>query len=406
MGFFSGLSNVLSGAGSSLVGGLIGGVPGLIIGAGSSLITSALADNNSKKATNRQKNAELELMNAQNEQSLKNLTISPTLQMQGLKAAGISPQFMNGVNPAPTGASGSAGSFPIQTEPVGAAAGSASLTQAELNNARSSITNINERLLLVDEKYRKEINESNVAVARANAREKASQANLNSQQWRLMESTIDDCITQAGLITQSLQADVRMKDIDMKMQYNDYIRDCYMTQNYETFYDLTLEQMRLNLGEAAAKIRNMNSDSNLKYNEAVLVKEQAATEALRRVNLGYQNEVAAAVYKLQIGSLTSRYIMEKKQFDATYIPSVSENRALFEARKVITELEAKAKQFDVDHQDQRLIMEWVRAIGDQVGNVSGAISPFKAPLKQVTKTFKESSSGSWSESTTVKSYVK
>lgn len=350
---------LISAAGSFVTGGA---------STGASVLTSKLQLKNQK-----------ELSAYQNQLQLNNLKLSPSLQMQGLKAAGISPQFMNGVNPAPSVSGGSAQPVEANVPSIDIGSAAQSLSQSELNGARTVLTNVDVDRMKNDLYYQEEVVDARIIEAKANAEKRSNEAGMSKVQLKIMQDTQDATIRKAEAIVNQINADVLLKDKEASLKDLEYIRQSYATQNYEQFYNLGLARLRADLDLVASEVRKNDSQSQLNYDSAALVRQQKITEILEGESLGYQNSVASAVYKLQATALRARYIMERRQYDSTYVPTKQEQQDLFNYNKSIQELEAAAKQFDVDHQSERYVMEWINVIGNQVGNVVGSVVPFKVP---------------------------
>lgn len=275
---------------------------------------------------------------------------APSAYMEGLKRAGISPQFAGGS----VGTTAPSIPTPAQSPitPPSLAEGVSTMSNTELQNSNVLLNSVNYQIANVDLKVRGQLNDAslkllneNLNVVRQDYKNKVQEGKNSKKQYEMLDEQLNvykQCAEKYVQITNEelryAQAHADKEEYDSLISSLQSFRDGLLTDKYGTILDAEImNKLLVN--------KKVIVDTGLSEAKAQLVysKQQQMLEIIKglkfdNVSKHVQAKIGAFTYRLQMFVTQKSLSNQLKRLNGEYIPSWDENKELFELQKELKEL--------------------------------------------------------------------
>ena len=277
---------------------------------------------------------------------------APSAYMEGLKRAGISPQF----------ASGSAGSTvpsiptPAQSpiNPPSLAEGVSTASNTQLQNSQVLLNDTNYKIANVDLSVRKDMFDksmqlmnANLNVIRQDYKNKIQEGKNSKKQYEMLDEQLKvyrQCAEPyVNMVNEQLRLVTHQADSAGYASTSAYLqsfRDGLLTQRYEGILDLDIQHSILVNSDILTGIGLKQEQIKQVRASAQVMQETARGLAFDNVGKEVQADIYKLTYGLQMCIGYQAAFLKLKELDNTYVPTLDQNKQMFELEQTIKRLQA------------------------------------------------------------------
>lgn len=276
---------------------------------------------------------------------------APSAYMEGLKRAGISPQFAGGsvgttVPSIPTPAQS-----PIASPSI--SEGVSTMSNTELQNSQVLLNETNYKISNVDLSVRKEIYnrsmslmDANLNVIRQDYKNRLQNEKNSKKQYEMLDE-------QLKVYRQCAEPYVKMANENLRLVSNQAdkegyasvitslqsLRDGLLTQRYEGILDLNIQNSVFTNQSLLADIGLKQAQVKQVMASAQVMQETARGLAFENVGKEVQADINRITYGLQMCAGYQAAYLQLKTLDNTYVPTLNQNKEMFELQQTLLRLQ-------------------------------------------------------------------
>lgn len=277
---------------------------------------------------------------------------APSAYMEGLKRAGISPQFASGSVGTTTPSIPSPAQSPIA--PPSISEGVSTMSNTELQNSQVLLNDTNYKLANVDLTVRAQIYEKSMSLMDANLnviRQDYKNRVQNEKNSKKQYEMFDE---QLKVYRQCAEPYVKMANEQLRLvtnqadsagyaatsAYLQSFRDGLLTQRYEGILDLDIKHSILTNSDILTGIGLKQEQIKQVRASAQVMQETARGLAFENVGKEVQADIYKLTYGLQMCIGYQDAYLKLKNLDNTYVPTLEQNKQMFELEQTIKRLQA------------------------------------------------------------------
>lgn len=275
---------------------------------------------------------------------------APSAYMEGLKRAGISPQFASGSVGTTAPSIPTPASSPIT--PPSIAEGVSTMSNTELQNSQVLLNTSNYQLANIDLKVRGQLNDAslnllkeNLNVVRQDYKNKKQEGEYNKLQYDMLEQ-------QLNVYKQCAEPYVKMANENLRYATNhadkegydavisslQSFRDGLLTKKYEGILDLDIQRSILTNSDILVGIGLKEEQIKQVRASTKVMQETARGLALDNVGKQVQADINRITYGLQMCAGYQAAFLKLKQLDNTYVPTFNQNKEMYELEQAFKRL--------------------------------------------------------------------
>lgn len=277
---------------------------------------------------------------------------APSAYMEGMKRAGISPQFASGSVGTTAPSIPTPAQSPIAPPSISEGVSTASNTQ--LQNSQVLLNDTNYKLANVDLSVRKDIYDksmslmdANLNVIRQDYKNKVQDNKNRKKEYEILDE-------QLKVYRQCAEPYVKMANEQLRLltnqadaagyaatsAYLQQFRDGLLTQRYEGILDLDIQRSILTNSDILAGIGLKQEQIKQVRASAQVMQETARGLAFDNVGKEVQADIYKLTYGLQMCIGYQDAFLKLKKLDNTYVPTFDQNKQMFELEQTIKRLQA------------------------------------------------------------------
>ncbi len=277
---------------------------------------------------------------------------APSAYMEGLKRAGISPQFAGGS----VGTTAPSIPTPAQSPiaPPSISEGVSTMSNTELQNSQVLLNTSNYKLANVDLSVRGKIYDismqtmdANLNVIRQDYKNRVQNEKNSKKQYEMLDE-------QLKVYRQCAEPYVKMANEQLRLvtnqadtagyvstsAYLQQFRDGLLTQRYEGILDLDIQRSILTNSDILTGIGLKQEQIKQVRASAQVMQETARGLAFENVGKEVQADIYKLTYGLQMCIGYQDAFLKLKQLDNTYVPTFDQNKQMFELEQTLKRLQA------------------------------------------------------------------
>lgn len=317
---------------------------GLSMTAGQGAINTLFGMFGQNMATNKQKDLAKYQLELQKQ--------SPSAYIEGLKRAGISPQFASGSVGTTAPSLPTPAQSPIAPPSISEGVSTASNTQ--LQNSQVLLNDTNYKIANVDLSVRKDMNDksmqlmdANLNVIRQDYKNKVQEGKNSKKQFEMLDEQLKVYRKCAEPYVQMVNEQLRLvtnqadaAGYAATSAYLQQFRDGLLTQRYEGILDLDIQHSILTNSDILAGIGLKQEQIKQVRASAQVMQETARGLAFDNVGKEVQADIYKLTYGLQMCIGYQSAFLRLKELDNTYVPTLDQNKQMFELEQTIKRLQA------------------------------------------------------------------
>ena len=275
---------------------------------------------------------------------------APSAYIEGLKRAGISPQFAGGSVGTTAPSIPTPAQSPIASPSI--AEGVSTMSESELKNSQVLLNSVNYQLANVDLKVRGQLNDAslkllneNLNVVKQDYKNKVQEGKNSKLQYDMLEQQLDVYKQCAEKYVQITNEELRFatnhadkEEYDALIQSLQAFRDGLLTDKYGTILDADIMNKLLVNKKVIADTGLSEAKVSLVYSKQQQMLEIIKGLKFDNVSKHVQAKIGAFTYHLQMFVTQKSLSNQLKKLNSEYIPTWDENKELFELKKELAEL--------------------------------------------------------------------
>lgn len=276
---------------------------------------------------------------------------APSAYMEGLKRAGISPQFAGGSVGTTAPSIPSPAQSPIT--PPSISEGVSTMSNTELQNSQMLLNTTNYQIANVDLSVRAQLNDrslqlmdANLNVVRQDYKNKVQDNKYSKKQYEMLDE-------QLKVYRQCAEPYVKMANEQLRLvtnqadsagysatsAYLQSFRDGLLTQRYEGILDLDIQHSILTNSDILTGIGLKQEQIKQVRASVQVMQETARGLAFENVGKEVQADIHRITYGLQMCAGYQAAFLKLKQLDNTYVPSFEQNKQMYELEQAFKRLQ-------------------------------------------------------------------
>lgn len=304
---------------------------------------------------------------------------APSAYMEGLKRAGISPQFASGSVGTTAPSIPTPASSPIA--PPSISEGVSTMSNTELQNSQVLLNETNYKLANVDLSVRKDmydksmqLMDANLNVVKQDYKNRVQDEKNSKKQYEMFDE-------QLKVYRKCAEAYVKMANEQLRLVTNQadkegyqatsaylkQFRDGLLTQRYEGILDLDIQHSILTNSDLLTGIGLKQEQIKQVRASAQVMQETAKGLALENVGKEVIADINRVTYGLQMCAGYQAAFLKLKQLDNTYVPTFEQNKQMYE-------LEQAFKRLQNSNIKSQTIKNYVNSATDIFNSLVGAFN--------------------------------
>lgn len=276
---------------------------------------------------------------------------APSAYMEGLKRAGISPQFAGGSVGTTTPSIPTPAQSPIA--PPSISEGVSTMSNTELQNSQVLLNDTNYKLANIDLSVRKDIYDksmslmdANLNVIRQDYKNRVQDEKNSKKQYEMLDE-------QLKVYRQCAEPYVKMANENLRLVSNQAdkegyvsvitslqsLRDGLLTQRYEGILDLNIQNSVFTNQSILADIGLKQAQVKQVMASAQVMQETARGLAFENVGKEVLADINRVTYGLQMCAGYQAAFLKLKQLDSTYVPTFEQNKQMYELEQAFKRLQ-------------------------------------------------------------------
>lgn len=304
---------------------------------------------------------------------------APSAYMEGLKRAGISPQFAGGS----VGTTAPSIPTPAQSPitPPSISEGVSTMSTTELQNSQMLINSVNYQLANVDLSVRGKIYDISMKTMDANLnviRQEYKNLVQNEKNSKKQYEFLDE---QLKVYRQCAEPYVKLANENLRLvtnqadqagyaavsSYLQSFRDGLLTQRYEGMLDIDIQHSILVNSDILTGIGLKQEQIKQVRASVQVMQETARGLAFENVGKEVQADIHRITYGLQMCAGYQAAFLKLKQLDNTFVPSLEQNKEMFE-------LEQAFKRLQNSNIKSQTFKNYVNSATDIFNSLVGAVN--------------------------------
>ncbi len=276
---------------------------------------------------------------------------APSAYMEGLKRAGISPQFAGGS----VGTTAPSIPNPAQSPitPPSIAEGVSTMSNTELQNSQMLLNTTNYQIANVDLSVRGQLNDkslqlmdANLNVIRQDYKNKVQDNKYSKKQYEMLDEQLNvyrQCAEPyVKLANENLRLVTNQADKEGYASVSSYLqsfRDGLLTQRFEGILDLDIQRSILTNSDILVGIGLKQEQIKQVRASVQVMQETARGLAFENVGKEVQADINRITYGLQMCAGYQAAFLKLKQLDNTYVPTFEQNKQMYELEQAFKRLQ-------------------------------------------------------------------
>lgn len=276
---------------------------------------------------------------------------APSAYMEGLKRAGISPQFASGSVGTTTPSIPTLAQSPIT--PPSISEGVSTMSNTELQNSQALLNNTNYQLANVDLSVRGKIYDISMQTMDANLnvilqdykikiqdeKNRKKEYEMLDEQLKVYKQCAEPFVKMANENLRYATNHANKEGYDSTISYLQSFRDGLLTERYKGILDLDIQHSILANSDILAGIGLKQEQIQQVRASAQVMQETARGLAFENVGKEVLADINRITYGLQMCAGYQAAFLNLKQLDNTYVPTFDQNQQMFELELALKRLQ-------------------------------------------------------------------
>lgn len=276
---------------------------------------------------------------------------APSAYMEGLKRAGISPQFATGSVGTTTPSIPTPAQSPIT--PPSISEGVSTMSNTELQNSQALLNNTNYQLANVDLSVRGKIYDISMQTMDANLnvirqdykikfqdeKNRKKEYEMLDEQLKVYKQCAEPFVKMANENLRYATNHANKEGYDSTISYLQSFRDGLLTERYKGILDLDIQHSILANSDILAGIGLKQEQIQQVRASAQVMQETARGLAFENVGKELLADINRITYGLQMCAGYQAAFLNLKQLDNTYVPTFDQNQQMFELELALKRLQ-------------------------------------------------------------------
>ena len=276
---------------------------------------------------------------------------APSAYMEGLKRAGISPQFASGS----VGTTAPSIPTPAQSPitPPSISEGVSTMSNTALQNSQMLLNTSNYQLANVDLGVRQQmydksmqLMDANLNVVRQDYKNRVQNEKNSKKQYEMLDEQLkvyrqcaESYVKMANENLRLVTNQANKEGYDSTISYLQSVRDGLLTGKYEGILDLNIQNSVLTNQSILSEIGLKQAQVKQVIASAQVMQETAKGLAFDNVGKEVQADINRLTYGLQMCIASSAATIKLKELDNTFVPSRQQNEEMYNLQQTLLRLQ-------------------------------------------------------------------